>query len=251
MIRRAMASPVPPGPANTFFGLDHLARVRRDVVGMCVALQAAHGDAVHYRIGPFRAFHFTHPDQVVEVLVTHHRAFHKPFNLKNVLGQWNGNGLVLSDGDFWVRQRRLIQPAFKPQRVEAHVEAIVTRVARMLDGWEGSGEVQIDQDLARLTLGVVAEALFGADVERHTDSFIQAVAVLNEIAIRELQWPFVLPPWAPTPQKRRLRRAIRTIHGIAEGFSAARRRTATATAIEGICSPCSCSPWTRRATAGA
>jgi cytochrome P450 len=218
-----MTSPVPPGPASTFLGLDLLADLRRDIPGFCAAQKAAHGDAVHYRIGPFHAFHFTHPDQVVEVLVTHHRSFHKPFNLKKVLGQWDGNGLVLSEGDFWVRQRRLIQPAFKPQRLEGHVAAVAARVGRMLDGWEGQGEVQVDRDLARLTLGVVAEALFGADVERHTESFIEAVAVLNEIAIRELQLPFVLPMWAPTPSKRRLRRAVTTIHGIVEGLIAERR----------------------------
>src|SRR5579863_6435131 len=182
-----MSSPVPPGPSGRFLGLDVLSRMQRDVAATCAALAAAHGDAVHYRIGPFHVFHFTHPDQAVEVLVTHHRAFHKPFNLKQVLSQWDGNGLVVSDGDYWVRQRRLIQPAFKPQRVEAHVAAIAARAGRMLDGWEGRAEAQVDLDLARLTLGVVAEALFGADVERHTESFIQAVAVLNAVAIREMQ----------------------------------------------------------------
>ena len=214
---------LPPGPASWFLGLDVLADVRRDVVRNAVALQAAHGDAVHYRITAFHVFQLTHPDHAVDVLVNHHRAFHKPFNLKNVLGQWNGNGLVLSEGDFWVRQRRLIQPAFKPQRLEGHVAAVAARAGRMLDGWEGKAEVQADRDLARLTLGVVAEGLFGADVERHTEAFIEAVAVLNAVAIREVQLPVVLPLWAPTPQKRRLRRAIETIHGIVEGFIAERR----------------------------
>lgn len=199
--------------------------MRTDLLGHLVDLQRTYGDVVSYRIGPIRVFQFSHPEQNVEVLATQSRSFRKPANLKKVLGQWNGNGLVLSEGDFWVRQRRLVNPAFKPQRVAGYVGMIAARAGRMLDGWAGRTEVDVSTDLARLTLGVVAESLFGADVERHTERFIEAVAVLNEIAIREVSSPFVLPMWAPTPQKRRLRRAVEAIRGVVRGFVAERRKT--------------------------
>jgi len=145
--------------------------------------------------------------------------------MKEVLGQWNGDGLVVSEGDLWVRQRRLVQTAFKPQRVAAHVDEVARRSARMVDGWEGRSQIDASTELGRLTLGVVAEALFGADVDSSTDRVIDAVAVLNEIAIHELSAPVVLPLWAPTPSKRRLREAISVLDGLARRFIRERRQS--------------------------
>jgi len=220
-----MSTPFPPGPSGGLLGLRLLARMQRDLAGHCADLAREHGDSVHYRVGNIRVFQFTHPDQAHEVLVARHRAFQKSARMRQVLAQWNGNGLVLNEGDAWVRQRRLVQPAFKPQRVEAHVAAVARRAGRMLDAWAGRPEVDVAEELGRLTLGVAAEALFGADVEHSTDAFLEAVAVLNEVAIREMTAPFVLPLWAPTPGKRRLRRAVGTIDAIVRRIIAERRRT--------------------------
>jgi cytochrome P450 len=199
--------------------------MREDLCAHCADLARAHGDCVHYRVGPIHVFQFSHPDQAHEVLVAQNRAFRKPARLRQVLGQWNGNGLVVNEGASWVRQRRLVQPAFKPQRVATHVAAVARRAGGMLDGWAGRPEVDVAAELGRLTLGVAAEALFGADVEDQTDAFIDAVTVLNEAAIREMSAPFVLPMWAPTAGKRRLRRAVGTIDGVVRRIIAERRRT--------------------------
>jgi cytochrome P450 len=145
--------------------------------------------------------------------------------MKQVLSQWNGNGLVVNEGESWVRQRRLVQAAFKPQRLSTHVAAVARRAQKMADGWSGKTEVDIAVELGRLTLGVVAEALFGAVVEDKTDAFIDAVAVLNEGAISEMTAPFVLPMWAPTPDKRRMRRAVELLDGVVRGIIAERRRS--------------------------
>src|SRR5262245_25664100 len=127
------ASPsVPRGPSNRWLGADLLRSMQRDLLAHCEALARAHGDSLYYRIGPIQVFQFTHPEQTHEVLVTQNRAFRKPAQLKRVLGQWNGNGLVLNEGESWLRQRRLVQPAFKPQRLAAHAPAIARRAARML-----------------------------------------------------------------------------------------------------------------------
>jgi len=67
-------------------------------------------------MGPFRAFFFYHPDQIREILVTHWNKLPKMKRQVKVLRQWDGNGLVLSEGEFWQRQHRLVQPAFAPKR---------------------------------------------------------------------------------------------------------------------------------------
>ena len=101
---------LPPGPKGTLLGgslrdfnthrLDFFLRVARE-----------YGDLATFRFGPRRLFLASHPDLVEQVLVTDAKHYIKHFGArmyKPVLG----NGLVTSEGDFWLRQRRLSQPAF-------------------------------------------------------------------------------------------------------------------------------------------
>jgi cytochrome P450 len=126
-----------------------------------------------------------------------------------------------------------VNPAFKPQRVAGYLDIVLRRCDAMLDRWAraqagaparpGPPEVDATVDLSALTLGVVAEALFGADVERHAARVLAAVAELNAAGAREMTSPVVLPRWAPTPAKRRLNAAIDVLDGVVRGFIAERR----------------------------
>jgi cytochrome P450 len=189
------------------------------------ALAREHGDAVHYSIAGVPVYQFSHPDTAIEILSAKNHAFQKPTLMRQVLGQWNGNGLAVNEGESWVKQRRLVNPAFKPQRVQKHAAEVVRRADAMLDGWRGRVEVDASQELARLTLGVVAEALFGSAVEHRIDAFIHHVANLNEDGFKEMSSPVVLPMWAPTPAKRRIRAATEFLRGTADEFIAERRRS--------------------------
>jgi cytochrome P450 len=191
-----------------------------------IELARDHGDAVHYRIAHVQVFQFSHPDANHEITVTKHHAFRKPVHMRKVLSQWNGNGLVINEGDSWVRQRRLVNPAFKPQRVAGYHDIVMRRAAALAARWAESSTVEAASDLQRLTLGVVAEALFGADVDRHTEDVLGAVTELNAAGLREMTQPIVLPMWMPIPAKRRLRDAVAVLDRVANEFIAERRRHA-------------------------
>jgi cytochrome P450 len=213
----------PPGPTGLFASFQLVPKLRANLLGYFEDLAKQYGDVVSYSLAGMRILQLNHPDPAIEVLSTKNAAFQKPANLKKVLGQWNGNGLVVNEGPSWVRQRRLVNPAFKPQEVARHAEAIVRRTDRMIDGWTSGQEVDVSQDLARLTLGVVAEALFGAEVDHLTDAFIARVADLNEVGTRELSSPFVLPMWAPTPGKAKIRRATAFLRSTVDEIIAQRK----------------------------
>lgn len=215
----------PPGPSGGLFGLSNARRMQENLLQFSVDLAREHGDCVFYSVANIPVFQFTHPEQAHEVLVAQNKSFQKPKRMREVLGQWNGNGLVLNEGESWVRQRRLVSPAFRAQELRIHSEAIVRRARRALDAWSGRGEVDIATELGRFTLGVVGEALYGADVERYEERFLEEVAVLNEAAMREMTAPVVLPMWAPVPTKRRMKKAVDFLKGVAEGMIAERRRS--------------------------
>ena len=98
----------PPGPQGGVFGLGLMGPIQRDFLAFARELFEEFGDIISYRLGPYRIFQFTHPEQYHEVLVAHSRSFHKTRRLRETLGRWNGNGLLLNEGDAWARQRRLV-----------------------------------------------------------------------------------------------------------------------------------------------
>src|SRR5207253_6015744 len=81
-----------------------------------------------------------------------------------------GPGLLTSSGDFWLRQRRLTQPIFQPQRIAAFTGIMTETTAAMLDCWQkaaASGTpLDVAREMMRLTCTIVGKALFGTDVSR-------------------------------------------------------------------------------------
>ena len=140
-----------------------------------------YGDAARFRIGPVRFFQFTHPDQVQEVLVKQAKKLHKPTRLKEVFGRWDGQGLLLSEGDLWVRQRRLVQQAFQPRRVRD--------TPATWSHWPANGialgrrtEIDIVDEMHRATLDIVCKTLFGFTAADHA-GIREAVQDLQDAAL--------------------------------------------------------------------
>jgi cytochrome P450 len=76
-----------------------------------------------------------------------------------------GEGLLTSEGEFHRRQRRLSQPAFHRQRMDAYAEVMARYGAMTRDRWQSGETVDMAQEMMRLTLAIVGKTLFDADVE--------------------------------------------------------------------------------------
>src|SRR5437016_2400313 len=147
-----MARKYPPGPRNGLLGLHHVAGLRDELLDFSARLQRDYGDVVAFRCGPVWFYQLTHPEHVQEVLVKKAKKFRKPKRLKQVFGKWEGNGLVVSDGDYWLRQRRLVQPAFQPARLTQYAADMVHFTGTMLDRWGTQTDLNIVDEVTRLTM---------------------------------------------------------------------------------------------------
>lgn len=203
-----MSRKYPPGPSNGLLGLHHADAMRRDLVGFGARLQREHGDVVHFRVGPIHFYQLTHPDHIQEVLVKKAKKFRKPFRLKQVFGRFEGSGLVVSDGELWSRQRRLVQPAFQPARLQSYASAVLRHTGEMIDRWGPHTEVNVSDEMIRLTLRIVTQTLFSTTVEDVIDRIGEAVAAIQEMSIVELGRTVPLPLWWPGRLQSRARRAI-------------------------------------------
>src|SRR5215813_2242997 len=124
----ALRTPV--GPKGTWLGgnLPEFRKHRLDFLVRCVR---EHGDMVRLRFAHRPIYLVSHPDLIEEVLVTHSRHFRKHFALR-LNPVILGNGLLTSDGDFWLRQRRLIQPVFNRSRIASYGGAMVEAAQRLI-----------------------------------------------------------------------------------------------------------------------
>jgi cytochrome P450 len=203
--------------------------MRTDLLGYYTDLAQRYGDTVLLRIGPVRNYLFFHPDQIREVLTTKARHFVKLPRLGKILARLDGDGLVFSEGEFWLRQRRLVQPAFHARRFEGYGRTMVAQARDRLARWQGEFgtakpfEVQFDREMTALTLGIVAATLFGSDPGADPRELGAAVATLSDLFMHEVQAPAVLPDWLPLPYKARKRRAIRLLNDTVDRIIHARR----------------------------
>jgi cytochrome P450 len=168
-----------PGPRRRLLG-GYFWQFRRDPIAFLQMMAREHGDVSHFQMGPQDAFFVNHPDLVKDVLVTNHAKFHKGRALqraKTLLGE----GLLTSEKEFHLRQRRLAQPAFHRQRLQNYGAQMVAATEKMRDGWRDGAELDAAHEMMRLTLAIVGRTLFSADVEGEADEVGEAMTTLIEM----------------------------------------------------------------------
>lgn len=211
---------LPPGPKGHFL-FGNLPDLRRDQLGFYASSARRYGDVVPTRFAHRRAVLIFHPDLIEEVLVARSRDFVKSPGVR-LLRPLLGNGLLLSEGDFWLRQRRLVQPAFHRQRLTAYGEVMASYAERHLAGWKDRASLDIHAEMMALTQAIVAKTLFDATVADDSKTIGDAQRVMMREFIARLT-TFRPPPWLPTLANLRARRAIRRLDGIVYRIIAARR----------------------------
>ena len=139
-------------------------------------LFARHGDI--YRVyAPGRKSHtyvINHPDDIKRVLVGNHRNYTKGVGLDRVKILL-GNGIMTSEGDFWRRQRYMMQPMFHRRVVTEFAQLVSAANGRLIDKWAGQsarGElINLTDDMSELTLEVVLQSIFGSDLPQLRQPF--------------------------------------------------------------------------------
>src|ERR687894_2457561 len=126
----------PPGPEGRF-PTGNLLDYTRDHLGFLTRCAREYGDVVGLRFVNVPVYLLNHPNHVEYVLVQNHRNFIKSKGVRHSLG-FLGDGLLTSEGSFWRRQRRLAQPAFHRERIDAYGGAMVECAERVISGWKGS-----------------------------------------------------------------------------------------------------------------
>lgn len=167
---------------------------------------AEYGDIFHYRALWIQVYFLNRPDLIEHVLVKNPQNFLKDHVVRN--SRWLlGQGLLTAEGDYWKRQRRLIQPAFSRERIASYAQFMTQATQQMLATWKPGAIVDIHQEMMQLTLRIVVRSLFDSEtpgtetISRSLDTVMQ-----NSIGAR-----LILPPFfrrLPLPSMKDVRRAV-------------------------------------------
>jgi cytochrome P450 len=214
----------PPGPKGNFF-LGVMPEFNRDSLAFIERCRDF-GDIVRMRFLYLTAHFLYHPDHIEYVLSTNAKNFVKARSLRSPFFQrLVGNGLLTSEGEEWKRQRRLAQPAFHRQRINAYGEVMVEYAERLVRNWKTNELRDIHRDMMRLTLEIVVKTLFNADVSGDADrvGFVLSELVKPFAAQATLKWIF--DNRLPTPAHRRFNSAAREIDDIVYRIISERRNS--------------------------
>jgi cytochrome P450 len=183
--------------------------IRRDPTGAFMDAALRYGDVSYLKIWNRHGYLITEPHDIRHVLQDNARNYHKS-TLYDRLKSTLGNGLVTSEDAYWLRQRRIAQPAFHRERIAKSTGVMAQEAEKTARRWAtfaATGRsIDVQQEMMGLTQSIVLAAMLGSDATRLTES-ARAWSIVNEY-IGENFWKVGLTAHLPTPRNRQFHRSV-------------------------------------------
>lgn len=210
----------PPGPrALPFFG--NTRDLMSDSLGFLIRISQQYGDVVQFKMLGDTVYLFNHPAAIEQILVTEREHLIKD-KITREMSLLLGNGMLVSEGAFWRKQRMLAQPGFHRERIAAYGQVMVDFTERAIAAWQDGETRDIHKEMMRLTLDIVAKTLFGVELE----AVAREIEGSLEVFMSHFSGAgFMIPIAVPTPGNRRLKRALATLDAITYRIIRERRQS--------------------------
>ena len=185
-----------------------------------------YGDVVRMRFVFSDAYLIYHPDSIKHVLQENNRNYNKDIFTYKMFRPFLGQGLLINDGESWLHQRRLMQPAFHRKQITAYSTVMTDDTTKLLERWQRyvqqNSSLDIAEEMMSLTLQIVGKTLFSLDLSDKSNTIGEAVTTLLKLLGNYVYAPF--PPISiPTARNRRLLAANRTLEQVIYRMIAERR----------------------------
>jgi cytochrome P450 len=223
----------PPGPkGEPLFGASR--KYADDPFAFIEALEDVYGDVARFDMGPMETYMVTDPTSIERVLVSEADRFRKPDFQDDALGDLLGDGLLLSSGETWQRQRELANPAFQMGRLMDMDDRITGHAEAMVERWSPGQRVDAESEMARVTLDVILDLMMGVQLSDQRVRTVQAQ--LEPLGRRFEPDPvrFAMPDWVPMPGDDEYETAVETLEGVLEEIIETRRGTEGPSDVERV-----------------
>lgn len=163
-------------------------QVKRDPLGFFLNLAGTHDGLATLRVGLETVYVLNSPEAFEHVFVTNWRNYRKS-DFYEKLRPTFGRGIVTSEGDFWRKQRQLMNPAFHRESLQRIADIMRARTNETIGTWRArpaDTRFNIATEITDLSIRIVLEALFGSDIESRTETVAEAVDTLLEVCERRV-----------------------------------------------------------------
>ncbi|WP_225627426.1 cytochrome P450 [Streptomyces werraensis] len=209
--------------------LGSMTDLLNDPLGTYLRARRDHGDVVRFRAGPpglrTDIYAVFSAEGAQQMLATQAANFRKDSGVYEEVRQSIGNGLLTSQDDLYLRQRRLVQPLFTRQRVSSYGRQVAEEAAAVADVWRAAQEesVELVGEMHRFALHMVGRILFGTDVKQAFEIIERTLPPLQEYSLKRGFSPFKAPRSWPTPANQRAARLQAELFELCDGIIADRR----------------------------
>ena len=190
-------------------------------------MDARYGGVVRFHTGLLPVYLVSEPGAVKHILQDKYRNYSKNTFTYNMARSLIGDGLLTSDGDQWLRRRRLLQPLFHQRYIAAFAQTMREVIQEMLERWAAATEpLDLTQEMMRLTLRIAGKTLFSVDLDREAEEIRQAFNTSSAETLNQFRSPWAVI-WTllgfPSPSSQRFRSAQQWLDELLFGLIAERR----------------------------
>ncbi|HEY2106447.1 MAG TPA: cytochrome P450, partial [Candidatus Binataceae bacterium] len=201
-------------PGHFLFG--NVSELNADPLNFVLKARRDYGEIVRLLFPFMRAYLVAHPDDIKRVVQDNSDNYSKNNIDYRLLKGGLGEGLLTSDGPYWLSQRRLIQPMFNRDRIANFGASMVREAQALIDVWKprahGGEAFDVAAEMTRLTLAIVSRTLLSADITRHARVIGESLTTMNE-AMAQAGLSALFPA-LPTRTNRRIRAARRALDAV-------------------------------------
>jgi cytochrome P450 len=224
MNKTVAAQPKVPGPTPREL-LPRLRQLQLDPLRFLHQFSKEYGGIARIPVPFMHVYNLAEPEVVKHILQDNAKNYTKQTLQYTNLALVAGQGLLTSDGAFWLRQRRMIQPGFHRNRIAGFGQEMTGAAEQLVQHWKArlGQEMDLDHEMMELTLQIVGKTLFSADLSQGASNLVRATLTALDFVMFRAQNPFSPDLFLPSQRRRSFKQALHTLDSAVHQLIAERR----------------------------
>ncbi|WP_332628451.1 cytochrome P450 [Halalkalibacter flavus] len=209
------------GPKGTLLA-GNLIDFRKDPLHFLNDLRLNYERVAKIRFANRQIYMLMSPDLIKEALVTKSASFEKSKAFKEI-NPLVGEGLLTSEGEFHLRQRRMMQPSFKKTHIKLYADQMSKVAIAAIEEWQVDEERNLHADMMNIALGIISKTMFSMDMKESHQTIGAPIDEAIRIATKRIRSLMKIPKAIPTKENQQFKESLRILNEVVYGIISHRR----------------------------